>query len=51
MEDRLRGLVRKALEENKITLSRAAEILGLDITSMKAEVAAWNFDVDGKLVA
>lgn len=51
MEDRLRGLVRKALEENKITLSRAAEILGLDITSMKEEVAAWNFDVDGKLVA
>lgn len=51
MEDRLRGLVRKALEEDKITVSSAAEILGLDITSMKAEVAAWNFDVDGKLVA
>ncbi|MCL5124988.1 MAG: XRE family transcriptional regulator [Deltaproteobacteria bacterium] len=51
MADRLRGLVRNALEEDKITVSRAAEILGLDITSMKAEVAAWNCDIDGKLVA
>jgi Zn-dependent peptidase ImmA (M78 family) len=51
MEDRLRGLVRKALEENKITVSRAAEILGLDVASMKEELAAWTLDVDGKLVA
>jgi Zn-dependent peptidase ImmA (M78 family) len=40
IEDRLRRLVRRALEEQKISMSRAAEILGLDLMVMK-ELAAW----------
>jgi len=40
MEDRLKRLVRRALEEQKITMSRAAEILGLDLVVMK-ELSAW----------
>lgn len=41
VEDRLGRLVRDALKENKITLSRAAEILGLRIEEMRHWVAAW----------
>lgn len=40
MEDRLRRLVRRALEDQKITMSRGAEILDLDMVVMK-EIAAW----------
>lgn len=41
LENRLRRLVREALESEKITLSRGAEILGLDLGAMREEVAAW----------
>lgn len=40
MEDRLQRLVRIALEEEKITVSRGAEILDLDLVAMK-ELAIW----------
>jgi Zn-dependent peptidase ImmA (M78 family)/DNA-binding XRE family transcriptional regulator len=40
IEDRLRRLVRRALEKQEITMSRAAEILRLDLVVMK-EIAAW----------
>lgn len=40
IEDRLRRLVRRALEEQKISMSRAAEILGIDLMVMK-ELAEW----------
>jgi Zn-dependent peptidase ImmA (M78 family)/DNA-binding XRE family transcriptional regulator len=40
IEDRLRRLVRRALEEQRISMSRAAEILDLDLVVMK-ELAAW----------
>ncbi len=40
-EDRLSGLVRQALEEERITLSRAAEILDLDMAGMKDLVRCW----------
>ena len=40
-EDRLRRLVRKALEEERITLSRAAEILGRSMTEMRELTRSW----------
>ena len=40
-EDRLERLVRLAVEQEKITMSRAAEILGLDLRSMRELAAAW----------
>jgi hypothetical protein len=40
IEDRLRRLVRRALEEQKISMSRAAEILDIDLIVMK-DIAAW----------
>ena len=39
--DRLSALVRNALESGKISLSRAAEILGLDAAAMRQRVASW----------
>jgi len=41
LEDRLSRLVRKAVESEKITLSRAAEILGLNLSTMREVVASW----------
>jgi Zn-dependent peptidase ImmA (M78 family)/transcriptional regulator with XRE-family HTH domain len=40
-EDRLSRLVRSAVEEEKITLSRAAEILGLDLMDMRMLASSW----------
>lgn len=45
IEDRLRGLVRRAIEEEKITVSKGAEILKIDIASMKNELAIWNSEI------
>ncbi len=39
--DRLSRLVRLALERSEITLSRGAEILRLDLESMRDRVASW----------
>jgi hypothetical protein len=39
--DRLGSLVRRALELGKITLSRGAEILGLDLMEMREIVKDW----------
>lgn len=41
IEDRLAKLVRLAIEKEKVTLSRGAEILRLDVESMRERVAAW----------
>jgi len=41
MEDRLYRLVRKAIEDEEITMSRGAEILRLDITTMRDIVSSW----------
>lgn len=41
IEDRLSKLVRLAIENEKITLSRGAEILNLDIESMRERVSSW----------
>jgi Zn-dependent peptidase ImmA (M78 family)/DNA-binding XRE family transcriptional regulator len=41
VEDRLSLLVRTALESNRISLSRAAEILRLDLKKMRERVASW----------
>jgi Zn-dependent peptidase ImmA (M78 family)/DNA-binding XRE family transcriptional regulator len=41
LEDRLSRLVRQALEAEKISLSRAAEILGMDLNAMREMVASW----------
>ncbi len=40
-EDRLSSLVREAIESGKITLSRGAEILGLDLSTMRDVVTSW----------
>ena len=42
MEDRLSRLVREAIESEKITLSRGAEIMGVDLSTMREVVASWN---------
>jgi len=42
VEDRLSRLVRQAIERQAISMSRAAEILGLDLQTMRARVASWN---------
>lgn len=42
LEDRLSRLVRQAVESEKITLSRGAEILNLDLDTMRDVVASWN---------
>jgi Zn-dependent peptidase ImmA (M78 family)/DNA-binding XRE family transcriptional regulator len=41
MEDRLARLVRKAIEQEEITLSRGAEILRQDLESMRNTVTTW----------
>ncbi len=41
MEDRLSRLVRIAVEEEKISLSRAAEILGYDLIKMRDIASSW----------
>ena len=40
-EDRLAGLVRRAIEAEEISLGRGAEILGLSLTEMRARSASW----------
>lgn len=41
-EDRLHRLVRKALTEQRISLARAAEILRVDVKSMRAQAKSWS---------
>jgi len=41
MEDRLSRLVRNAIEKDQITMSRGAEILGLDLEEMRETVSSW----------
>lgn len=41
MEDRLSRLVRLAIEQEKISVSRGAEILRLDLESMRERVNSW----------
>jgi Zn-dependent peptidase ImmA (M78 family)/transcriptional regulator with XRE-family HTH domain len=41
VEDRLARLVRRALKEKKITYSRAAEVLRVDETTMRARAKSW----------
>jgi Zn-dependent peptidase ImmA (M78 family) len=40
-EDRLRRLVREAIERQEITIGRGAEILGLSLVEMRKLVATW----------
>lgn len=40
-ESRLLGLVRKAIEQDDITLARGAEVLGLSLRQMRELSAAW----------
>ncbi len=40
-EDRLPGLVRKAIEAEEISVGRGGEILGLSLLEMRARVASW----------
>jgi Zn-dependent peptidase ImmA (M78 family)/transcriptional regulator with XRE-family HTH domain len=40
-EDRLAGLVRRAVEVGEISLGRGGEILGLSLREMRARAAAW----------
>lgn len=40
-EDRLSKLVRIAIEKDKITLSRGAEILGIDLATMRERTFSW----------
>ncbi len=41
IEDRLSRLVRQAIEKDKITMSRGAEILKIDLGSMRELVSSW----------
>lgn len=41
MEDRLYRLVRAAIDNNEITMSRGAEILRLDLDAMRDIVSSW----------
>ncbi len=41
LEDRLSRIVREAVENQVISLSRAAEILGVDLQDMRDRVASW----------
>lgn len=41
LADRLSHLVRMAIESGKITLSRGAEILGVDLNAMRERAASW----------
>jgi hypothetical protein len=40
-EDRLAGLVRRAIEAGEISLGRGAEVLGLSLIEMRALSASW----------
>lgn len=40
-EDRLAGLVRRAVEAGEMSLSRGAEILGLSLKDMRSLSASW----------
>jgi len=40
-EDRLSSLVRQALDQGLITMSRAAEVLGVDLRAMRGLVSEW----------
>jgi hypothetical protein len=41
LPDRRQRLIRKALEDHKISLGRAAEILGVDLREMRSMHQAW----------
>jgi hypothetical protein len=41
VEDRLCRLVRAAVEKQKISIGRAAEILGVDLRAMREQAASW----------
>ena len=41
IQDRLSGLVRKAIEQEKISLGRGAEVLGLSLQEMRDLTASW----------
>jgi Zn-dependent peptidase ImmA (M78 family)/transcriptional regulator with XRE-family HTH domain len=41
LEDRLSRLVRQAIESERITISRGAEILGFDLNTMRDMIASW----------
>jgi len=41
IQDRLSGLVRKAIEQEKISLGRGAEVLGLSLQDMRELTASW----------
>ena len=41
VEDRLSGLVRRAVDTQRISVGRAAEILSLDLATMRERVASW----------
>ncbi|MDD3643827.1 MAG: XRE family transcriptional regulator [Candidatus Krumholzibacteria bacterium] len=41
VEDRLSRLVMKAVEENMISMSRGAEILGMSVSELRERVAEW----------
>jgi len=41
IEDRLSKLIRIAIEKEKITMSRGAEILRLDLNAMRERVSSW----------
>jgi Zn-dependent peptidase ImmA (M78 family)/DNA-binding XRE family transcriptional regulator len=46
-EDRLAALVREAVEQNKISLSRGAEILDVSLIELREWVASWNLESVG----
>jgi predicted HTH domain antitoxin len=41
IQDRLSRLVRKAVEQEKISLGRGAEVLGLSLQDMRDLTASW----------
>lgn len=41
LADRMSRLVRQAIESEKITLSRGAEILGIDLSAMRDRASSW----------
>lgn len=41
VEDRLYGLVRTTIEQDEITMSRGAEILRLDLNTMRDMISSW----------
>jgi len=46
-EDRLAGLVREAVQQDKISLSRGAEILDLSLIEFREWIASWNLESVG----